>query len=357
MSLTFLSPFAALAVLAVLLPLGALVRRERRYRRIRNVLALEAPYRRTHVPVAAALVVAFGLLAAAAAQPVVRVEGAVTMRTDAEAFVLIDTTRSMLASPAPDAPTRIRRAIDAASELRRALPDVPFGVASLTNRPLPHLFPTVDLAQFELVLRRAIGINRPPGTSKTPFLVATDFQSLGAIATDNAFGPVSTKRLVILLSDGESGEYAARSIVRELRRGGVELIVVRLWSADERVWRADGTPEEYEPTSFTLPALAELAARTTGGRVYGEGERAAVAAAARRYLGQGPAVEVATPGRTVSLAPWAVLAACVPLAALLLPAPARSPGGRRSLALARARPGRAGVVARARPPASRRRSR
>ncbi|MFN8187633.1 MAG: vWA domain-containing protein [Gaiellales bacterium] len=270
MSLTFLSPLAALAVLAVLLPLGALVRRERRYRRIRNVLALEAPYRRTHVPVAAALVVAFGLLAAAAAQPVVRVEGAVTMRTDAEAFVLIDTTRSMLASPAPDAPTRIRRAIDAASELRRALPDVPFGVASLTNRPLPHLFPTVDLAQFELVLRRAIGINRPPGTSKTPFLVATDFQSLGAIATDNAFGPVSTKRLVILLSDGESGEYAARSIVRELRRGGVELIVVRLWSADERVWRADGTPEEYEPTSFTLPALAELAARTTGGRVYGE---------------------------------------------------------------------------------------
>ena len=33
------------------------------------------------------------------------------------------------------------------------LPDVPVGVASITNRPLPHLFPTADADQFELVVR------------------------------------------------------------------------------------------------------------------------------------------------------------------------------------------------------------
>ena len=320
MDLSFLSPLSAVVGLAVLIPIAAIALRERRHDAVRAAIGLGAPSRRSRVPAAVALTVAFGLLAAAAAQPVVRVDGTIRQRTDAEAYVLVDITRSMLAASDPDAPRRINRAIDAAIELRRALPDVPFGVATMTNRPLPHLFPTGDREQFELVMRGAVGVNRPPGTKGGLFSVATDFQTLGVVATDNFFSAGARKRLVIMLSDGESDPFAVRLVVTELNKGGVDVVAMRFWAADERVFAPDGTAEPaYRPERLALVRYGELAALTTGGRVYEEDEVDEVAAAARAYLGRGPVVEAPAPGRTVSLAPWAVLAACIPLAALVLP--------------------------------------
>jgi hypothetical protein len=321
MSLQFLSPLGALLALAGVLVVTGIAARERRHGRVRAVLGLRPPGRRAFLPTALAGGTAFALLGAAAAQPVVRQDGELRQRTDAEAYALVDTTRSMLAAAEPGDPPRIERAIAAALDVRRALPDVPFGVASLTNRPLPHLFPTVARDQFELVVTRAVGINRPPpGRKRGPISVATDFQSLEALGQENFFRSASRKRLVVLFSDGESGLYPVRSVVEALQRGGVELIIVRTWDGEERVWAPDGSPEEgYRPSPGSLQPLAHLAALTTGGRVFGEDDVQAVAAAARAYLGEGPAVDVPAPGRTVSLAPYAVLAACVPLAALLLP--------------------------------------
>jgi hypothetical protein len=258
------------------------------------------------------------------------VAGTAERRTDAQAFVVVDITRSMLAARDPDAPRRIDRAVEAAVEIRRALPDVPVGVASITNRPLPHLFPSSDAGQFELVIDQAIGVGRPPATAKVLFAVSTDLDALEAMASDNFFAPESTKRLAILLTDGESAPFVSRLLVEKLHEGGVELVAVRLWNEDERVWREDGTVESgYQPVRSSLQWLDELAGLTTGGRVFGEDEVGAAVAAARRYLGEGPVVEVPAPGRTVSLAPYAVLAACIPLAALLLPGALR---GRRALA-------------------------
>jgi hypothetical protein len=321
MELDFLTPVGALLVaVAALVPVGMALR-ERRDARVRRTLGLdETPPRRVLVA-AIGWLVAFGLLGAAAAQPVVRVERETQRRTDAEAYVLVDTTRSMLAATAPGEARRIDRAIEAAAEIRRALPDVPFGVASQTNRPLPHLFPSAAIDQFELVVTRAVGVNRPPpGRKRGPFEVATDFQSLEALATDNFFDPESRKRLVVLFSDGESGLYAPRFIAAGLAEGGVDLIVVRLWDARERVWRPDGSSEpDYRPIPESIGPLEHLAALTAGGRVYAPNETGAIVRAARRYLGEGPTASVGAPGRTVSLAPYAVLAACIPLAALLLP--------------------------------------
>lgn len=320
MDVSFLSPNAALIGLAVAIPLAASVLRERRYRHVRRTLRLEEPRARCRLPAAVALSVAFGLLAAAAAQPVARVESEVERRTDAEAFVLFDITRSMLAARSPDSPKRIERAINAAVELRRQLPDVPFGVGSLTNRPLPHLFPSVDAEQFERVVREAIGVNRPPASEAGLFGISTDFQSIEAIATDNWFSPPATKRLVVLLSDGESDPFAVRHLVNALDRAGVDLVLVRFWERRERVWSVDRTAEAYRPLEGALVRLSDLAALTTGGRIYGEGEIDAAAAAARRYLGRGPVVPVKALGRTVSLAPYAALAACIPIGLLLVSA-------------------------------------
>jgi hypothetical protein len=320
MDLGFLSPVSALVGLAVFVPLGATLLRERRARSVRTAIGLAEPPLHSQLPAAIALIASFALLAAAAAQPVVRMKSTARLRTDAQAYVLVDITRSMLASSEPDSPRRIARAIETAIELRRALPDVPFGVATLTNRSLPHLFPTADRDQFELVMRGAVGINRPPGTEKQLFAVSTDFQSLEAIATDNFFSPDARKRLVIMLSDGESHLFPVRRVVTRLGTGGVDLVAMRFWDRDERVWKPDGTAEAaYEADPLAVGFYEELAALTTGGRVYGEDELGDAVAAARTYLGSGPVVEVPAPGRTVSLAPWAVIAACFPLAALVVP--------------------------------------
>jgi hypothetical protein len=320
LSLTFLAPLGALVALAVLLPVAGIWVRERRGARIRAELGLESPPRRAAAPVVVAWLAVFALFGAAAAQPVVRVRSTTERRTDAQAFVVIDITRSMLAASAPNAPKRIERAADAAIAIRRLLPDVPVGVASITNRPLPHLFPTADPDQFELVVREAIGVNRPPGTLNAPFAVATDLYALATMASDNFFAADSTKRVVFLLTDGESNPFASRRLVGELQKGGVELFTVRFWDTDERVWQPNGTPEpDYRPVAIALEYLDELAALTIGGRVFPEDEIGALVTAARSYLGEGPVVGVPTPGRTVSLAPYAVLAACIPLAALLLP--------------------------------------
>jgi hypothetical protein len=319
MSVSFLSPHAALVGLVLLVPLTALVLRDRRDGRVRKTLGLAAPGRRSHVVVVGAWVVVFGLLAAAAAQPVVRIESTVATRTDAQAFFVFDITRSMLASRGVDSPQRIDRAIETALDVRRGLADLPVGVGSLTNRPLPQLFPTADQDAFQLVVRRSIGVNRPPGTKRGLFGLSTDFTALEAFATDNYFTPDAVRRLVVLFTDGESRAFAPRDLVQKLQKGGVDLIVVRFWNRDERIWQANGRPEpEYRPSSFTLPAVDDLAALTTGGRVFQEDETAAIVAAAQGYVGRGPTVPVAAPGHTVSLAPYAVLAACIPLAFLLL---------------------------------------
>ena len=51
----------------------------------------------------------------------------------------------MAASATPNSPTRLERAVAAAVKLRASIPDVPAGVATLTDRVLPDLFPVPDI--------------------------------------------------------------------------------------------------------------------------------------------------------------------------------------------------------------------
>ena len=343
MDVSFLTPYAALAGLAVLVPLGALILRERRARRVRDALGATRPAARAHAPVAALLLVAFGLLAAAAAQPVVRTERTVDVRTDAEAFVVFDISRSMLAAAGPGEPQRIERAIARSLELRDALGGLPVGVATLTNRVLPHLFPTTDRSAFARVVERSIGVNRPPGTEAGLFRTSTDFAALKSLASENYFGPSSVKRLAILLTDGESSAFAPRLLVKELERGGVDVVVMRFWDEQERVWGAGGIPEAlYRPTRFALAPVDDLARLTGAGRVFDASEPVATAAAVRAAAGTGETVPVVLPGRTRSIAPWAVLAAGVPVVLLVLGGlPARVPVRRARFAYSMLAPWRA----------------
>ncbi len=316
MSLSLATPLGALSVLALGLPaLGALVA-ERRGARFRSVLGLPAPAgrgRRAWLPAAAAVFVLLGL---AAAQPVLAVEGTASARADAEAYVVVDTSRSMLAARGPGEPTRFARAVELALRLRTELPEVPTGVASLTDRTLPHLFPGVDPRVFALVLERALGVDSPPPLGQA--VVATDFAALRRLADHNFYSPPAVHRLAVLLTDGESRPFDRVALVRALEQHGVELLVVSLWSPQERIYGQGAVDQRrYRPDPAARTGLAPLAAAAGGRPVFDEAELPAIAAASRAALGHGAVVAAGTGPRLTPLAPYLVVAAAVPLALLL----------------------------------------
>ena len=99
MELSFLSPAGAVVALVAVVPLVALLLTELRARRVRAVLGLGAPGRLITVLLALSIAAAGLLVGAAAAEPVLERGSTRYERTDVNAWVVIDETRSMLAAP------------------------------------------------------------------------------------------------------------------------------------------------------------------------------------------------------------------------------------------------------------------
>ena len=316
MTLTFLTPLAALVVLGVIVPGVSIFAVRRRARRIREALSVaEPPRRRLAVPLLG-LVGAAVLLALGAAQPVIAWTMDRRIRTDAEAFVVVDVSRSMLAQRDIDAPMRIDRAKAAASEIRAALPEVPVGIASLTDRVLPHLFPSIDADVFGATIERSLGIERPPPRSS--FLTgATSLDSLSTVRGRHYFTPNATTRLVVVLTDGESQPVSSARLGGIFRRSPpIELVFVQFWDEGEKVF-SRGVPElQYAPDPSARAALDRIATSTRG-TVYSEGEVDAAGRKARQLLGSGATVVRGERAGQIALAPYLAVAALLPLALLL----------------------------------------
>jgi VWA domain-containing protein len=307
----FLSPLGSLVALAALLPLGAAVLRERRLAAARRLLGLPGPGRRAYATAAAAAA-AVGLLALAAAQPALsRSEGAV-LRTDAEAYVVLDNSRSMEAVEQRGGPTRFDRARQLALRLRDALPDVPWGVASFNDRTLVHAFPTGDRSLFAATLEQSVAVGRPRPAFREKR--ATELSALAA--GGGFFRPSTRKRLFVLLTDGESQPFAAAQLAQRLRAKRARLVVVRFWNARERVYDGAGRDLGYRPDATSAEQLAALP--PLGVRVLPATEPGTVAAAARRLLGRGPVRHAARERHVVPLTGGLVLAAILPLGFVLV---------------------------------------
>ena len=312
-SLTFLTPWGALLALTAVVPLAALALAARRERRARELLGLRAPaaVRRWVRPLLVAAVL--GLLGLAATQPVLRSTTSVKVRTDSEAFFVIDVSRSMLASRTPSSPRRIARARADAIRLRQSLIDVPSGVAALTDHVLPYLMPVPDAATFEQTVNRAVAVGQPPPATNS--VTATNLGSLGALGTQSFFSPTAKHRVAIVLTDGESRPFDQQQTARSL--GQVTPIFIRIGDSDESVYDSGGKPESgYHPdpaAGLTLGSLAQAA----GGKAFGESQLGAAASAVRAALGHGPARPAALTVSTRALAPYLALAALVPLLLLV----------------------------------------
>jgi hypothetical protein len=314
--LSFLTPNAGLIALAGLLPLALLALTERRGRRARAVLGLAGPGRVDRLQLPAALCGLAVLLGLAAAQPVLRTERARLARRDAQIFVAVDVSRSMLAAASPTGHTRLDRAKMVAKRLRTALADVPVGVATFTDRPLPLLFPTVNRDAFASTVDRAIGVERPPPRSSA--LTVTAFDALAPIPSAGYFPAGLAHRLLVVVTDGESEGYDL-GLVREsfAARPRIDVVVIRVAASGERVFGPDGLPESaYHPPPTSARALASFLTATHG-RGFEENNLGGAVRAARAALGTGPSEQLGSISGRTDLAPWLVVAAAVPLALVL----------------------------------------
>ncbi len=309
-SFAFLTPWAGLLAALALVPLAALSTTDRRATHVRKLLGLVAPAGSRLRARSLVIVVATSLLALAAMQPVVRTERSARERTDAEAFVVIDTSRSMAAAPSPSGSSRLGRAKREALALASSFGNIPVGLATFTDRVLPDLFPTSNQATFDSAVS-ALGLESPPPRDVNR--VATTFDALTELATQGFFPRTVKKRAVIVVTDGESRSFDAASVARSLAEHGIRLAVLRVGGGADRVFRADGKPEAgYRPdpngAALSIARLAAAARAPTG---------AGAAEALAGELGAGPTGVVDSAPHTRALAPIPALLALVPVFLLL----------------------------------------
>jgi hypothetical protein len=316
MDVSFISPLAGLVGLGALAAVAVLAAAEARGRRVCAALGLVPRGRAAGAAEVAALALVGVLLGAAAMQPVGARVAPREGRTDAEAVFVFDISRSMLARAARDEPTRFARAIAAAKELRATMPEVPVGVSSVTDRVLPHLFPTTSANVFTATLDRSLGIERPPPDRSGRGRV-TSLGALAALATNNFYGADATRRLAVVFTDGESLPADLGTLRARMFGGRVRTLFVRLWDRNERVYAAGGAVERgYRPDPGSAEQLEELAAAVDGA-AFEERELADAAERASRLLGDGPTGAHGRELQSVELAAPVAATAFLPLLLLL----------------------------------------
>ncbi len=320
MGVSFLSPLGLLVALAAAVPLFGFLLLERRAHRVRRTLQLPEPTRRQRLELGAAFAAVALLLGLAAAQPVLSASHDKAARSDAEVLFVFDVSRSMEASLGRSGPSRLARAKSLALQLRAALGDVPAGLAGMTDRTLPYLFPTANQGVFDATVKSSVGIEQPPPAARigNPAGRATTLGALASVAQKNYFTPGTTRRLLIVLSDYESNPFVESNLSAVFRKPpSVHTIFIRFWGAREKIYRPDGRPDVFYRPDPTSARTVKTLADATRGRAFMSGEYPAIVRAARSDLGSGKVRKRRLERARTPIAGWVALAAVLPLGLVL----------------------------------------
>src|SRR5205085_10228508 len=117
----------------------------------------------------------------------------------------------------PRIPGGLEREKTEAVRLQSLLRNFPIGLASMTDRTLPNLFPTTDDSLFAATLADAIGVERPPPVAYYQTGITT-YAALFPIANRGFFTPAAKHRLVVVFTDGESLPFDAKALSSLFRR-------------------------------------------------------------------------------------------------------------------------------------------
>ncbi len=314
MTLSFLTPAAGLVGLVGVLAVLVLRRVARRSDALCARLRLPPRGERRTLWESLPLAAIALLLGVAAMQPVLSKREAREGRQGVEVITIMDITRSMLARRSPTEPTRLERGRLISKQVRSQLDDLPFGVASVTDRLLPHLFPTLGLNSFTAAVDRAIGIERPPPDRTARR--ATALSALEELGRAHFFSPRATRRIALVVTDGETVPVDLGVFRSRIVDGRVALVFVQVWHEDEAVFEADQVNEAYKPDPLAIRSLRRVAGAVDGA-LYTEGETREVAGEIRRLAGEGPMVPYGNELRSTAVAPHLAVAAVLPLLLVL----------------------------------------
>jgi hypothetical protein len=303
--------------LAGVVALVVLLAGDQRLRRVCAVVGLRPPTFRTTVPLVVAVAALTVLLALAAAQPVLATQQKTSGRADAEVYFVFDISRSMGARSGPRAPIRLDRARAVAKEIRAGLDGVPAGVASLTDRLLPHLFPSTSVNDFNAVVDRALGVDRPPARLAWGDSLGTRLSAVSELPTLGYFSEQAKRRALVVLTDGETLPDGLNSLPAQLTRNQLHPFLVRFWGPNERVYHARGTVNpNYRPDPESTATFDQLA-NSLQTRVYGAQDAGRIAAEIRKDLGKGPMTTRGRELRSTTITPYLVGLALLPLLYIL----------------------------------------
>ena len=149
------------------------------------------------------------------------------MRSDAEVYLTFDVTRSMLARSSPTGIDRLDRSRALGLEIHDGLLDFPTGVATLTNRMMPLLFPTGDARGVTAVLNRSLRILQPQPARLTAAR-ATQVGVLTLAADRSYFNPQAKRRALVVFTDLDSDYFSLTGTLQLLRDHDIEPFVVRV---------------------------------------------------------------------------------------------------------------------------------
>jgi hypothetical protein len=185
----------------------------------------------------------------------------------------------------------------------------------MTDRVLPHLFPSSNPVSFDAVIRHSIAVDRP-ASDQAENRVATDLGTTGYFASGNFFRS-ARRRVLIVLTDAESKRFDVEKLTGEFARARITPYLIRFWDPAERVYGPEGVEGAYSPNPGSIE-LAQTYARAVKGEAFDERELPAAIEAIKSKLGSESAV---TRVRTVEiqpLGPFVLIAAVLPLGFLLV---------------------------------------
>jgi len=283
----------ALLALGLLAPLAGFewvrLRRERRAARAVG-LQPQRLWRALRNGVCAGVVIA--LAAFAASEPSLRQTKRVQLRADAEVYLFVDASASMLASASSNSPTRLQQARSASADFARGVPaDLPLGAGALPQSPLPLTAPNGDRQLF----LAAIDHLTTPGTLPEHLYggrTATDFSNLSTLTSTHFFLPKTRRRIVVVLSDAEGPSFNTAATAASLKHAHIRLVFVRFGSPHDRIWLHPPGQRPVIDTKY-VPDLSDLGevrllAGETGGGFYDQGRIGEAVDKVDRLAGHGP---------------------------------------------------------------------
>jgi hypothetical protein len=182
----------------------------------------------------------------------------------------------------------------------------------MTDRVLPNLMPTTNIAVTLRTVDQSVWIDQPPPSLRYRGRAST-LEALLPLSSDNLFPPGVKHRILVIFTDGEEQALPPfSSLASFAQQISIPPLFVHVWAPSERIYVHGRVDPNYVPDPSSGRVLTQFA-RLTRGRAFRDGDLKGLLGAIRAEAGSKPATTVFLGYARVALAPWFLLAGVLPL--------------------------------------------